>query len=206
MSIEPRCTMVAAWSRDGRSRMRMAPSWRGSKTWTAAWTQGLRCPPAVGEGSRRLPPGVPSVSGSAGEDVFRRGRGPFRRRTAPRPGCPGGIYPPGDGVPPGGVADQIAGIRRSAAVAPHDRSLNSPQQGANGLALNFHAAGRMVSASARTTFQGAVKHATPQALREQNPDLLKRRDVETGPRAASPGTRSGLAAPAQDRCRGRLDP
>jgi hypothetical protein len=55
---------------------------------------------------------------------------------------------------------------------------NPPQLDINGLALNFHAAGSMVSASARTTFQSAVKHATPQALREKNPDLLKRRNVE----------------------------
>lgn len=36
-----------------------------------------------------------------------------------------------DGVPPSGVADQVAGIRRSAAVAPCDRALNYPQQGSS---------------------------------------------------------------------------
>jgi hypothetical protein len=36
-----------------------------------------------------------------------------------------------DGVPPGGVADQGTGIRRSGTVAPRDQGFNSPQQGAS---------------------------------------------------------------------------
>ena len=36
-----------------------------------------------------------------------------------------------DGLPPGGGADQGAGIRRSGAVTPLDRVLNPSQQGAS---------------------------------------------------------------------------
>lgn len=55
---------------------------------------------------------------------------------------------------------------------------NPPQLDINGLALNFHAAGRLGTATARTTVQRATKHSTPQALRAKNPDLLERRNAE----------------------------
>lgn len=55
---------------------------------------------------------------------------------------------------------------------------NPPQLDINGLALNFHAAGRLGSATARTTIQRAAKHSTPEALRAKNPGLLERRTAE----------------------------
>ncbi|MFI1031528.1 hypothetical protein [Streptomyces sp. NPDC020951] len=55
---------------------------------------------------------------------------------------------------------------------------NPPQLDINGLALNFHAAGNLGSATARTTIQSAARHSGPQAMRAKNPALLERRDAE----------------------------
>lgn len=50
-----------------------------------------------------------------------------RKELSPAPVRPAGQ----DGVPPSGVADQGAGIRRSGTAAPPDRAFNSLQQGAS---------------------------------------------------------------------------
>jgi putative intracellular protease/amidase len=55
---------------------------------------------------------------------------------------------------------------------------NPPQLDINGLALSFHAAGNLGSATARTTIQSAAKHYSPQAMRAKNPALLERRNAE----------------------------
>ncbi|MFF3376954.1 hypothetical protein ACFYXF_28880 [Streptomyces sp. NPDC002680] len=55
---------------------------------------------------------------------------------------------------------------------------NPPQLDINGLALNFHAAGSLGSATARTTIQSAAKHSGPETLRAKNPALLERRNAE----------------------------
>ncbi|QJT04438.1 hypothetical protein G9272_32505 [Streptomyces asoensis] len=55
---------------------------------------------------------------------------------------------------------------------------NPPQLDINGLALNFHAAGNLGSATARTTIQSAAKHSSPQTMRAKNPALLERRNAE----------------------------
>jgi putative intracellular protease/amidase len=55
---------------------------------------------------------------------------------------------------------------------------NPPQLDINGLALSFHAAGNLGSATARTTIQSAAKHSSPQSMRAKNPALLERRNAE----------------------------
>lgn len=51
---------------------------------------------------------------------------------------------PCDGVPPGGVADQGAGIRRSGMATPPERRFNSPQQGASWTAASAEIARGLV--------------------------------------------------------------
>ena len=55
---------------------------------------------------------------------------------------------------------------------------NKPQLDVNGLALNFHAAENIGTATARTTFQSTAKRFTAAELREKNPRLLERRNAE----------------------------
>ncbi len=55
---------------------------------------------------------------------------------------------------------------------------NFPQLDVNGLALNFHAAGDLGIATARTTLQSVGKRSTPEKLRAKNAALLERRNAE----------------------------
>jgi putative intracellular protease/amidase len=86
------------------------------------------------------------------------------------------------GIPTGFFLVELAAVM-AAFEQDHDFILatpdgEAPQIDINGLALNFHAAGSLGSATARATLQSAGRHHTPEELRAKNPELLKRRDTE----------------------------
>ncbi|MFI5472283.1 hypothetical protein ACIA6D_18855 [Streptomyces cacaoi] len=86
------------------------------------------------------------------------------------------------GIPTGFFLVELAAVM-AAFENDHDFILatpdgNPPQLDINGLALNFHAAGNLGSATARTTIQSAAKHSSPRSMRAKNPALLDRRNAE----------------------------